>query len=136
MKKTFGEMYEFRVHASLYLKTLEEGETKLAYAIKKVDKKLQKHFDEYNEAMADVEIDHAATDENGILVTDEKGGFRFTPDSIKAKRKAYKKLADEWESKEFEVDTYFATEVPEDLNENFRNAFEGFVLESSVMETV
>lgn len=135
MMKTFGEMYEFRVNASFYLKSLEEGETKLAYAIKKVDGKLQKHFDAYNEAMNDIEIDHAATDENGILVTDDKGGFRFTPASIKAKRKAYKELADEWGVKEFEVEEYFATEIPEDLNDNFKNSFTGFVIEDNALET-
>lgn len=135
MKKNFEQMVTFRLYAGAYLKNLNGEKTKLSYAIEKVDKKLQNYFDEYNEAVNDVRIDNAATDDNGVLLTDEKGNFRFTKEGLKAKNKADKRLSEEWGEKKFNVDAYFTTEIPEDLSEEMQSAFAGFVIEENVLET-
>jgi len=128
MKKTFEEIIAFVEQANIYNESIKDKQTKLSHAIKKVNGKVKEHFEQYNEEIGDIRIDNAAADSDGVLITTEKGAFRFTKDGLKAKNKADKKLAAEWDKKSFEVEAYIATDIPLDLSEDMRTAFSGFVI--------
>jgi hypothetical protein len=129
MKKTFGEIYTFNQAAGVYLAKMDGKKNKLTYAIEKVGKKVESVFNEYNEAITDLEIDHAAVGEDGCLILDEKGGYKHTPQGQKDRNKGFKKLATTWENKEFEIEGYFVKEVPSNVSKEVRAVLEGFVIE-------
>lgn len=109
------------------LKQIEEAElnTRFDYALKRVLKSMRTPMERHAEAIQDINVEHAATEEKtGVLLMDGER-FRFTRDGMKLRLTALRKLNDE---AKYKVEPYFATEVPEDLTEEEREAFAGFVL--------
>lgn len=136
MKKTNLQIINFLNFARGYLRTNEE-KTKFRYALERMEKKASKLFDDYSEAMTKVQIDHAATDADKVILTDAAGNLRFTKEGLFARNKAQKELL----AQEVEVEPYFATELPkEPLSEAEQEVCAGFVLpeqeagDSSAME--
>ena len=112
MKKTFKEWREFNIVAQNYLARTNGVDTKLSYAIGRIQNRdLKSAFTEYKDAVRDIEIDHCFTDANGVIVYDEgkdQNGratreFRFTKDELKARDKALKELMKVYDKKELEV---------------------------------
>jgi hypothetical protein len=109
------------------LKRLETAEpnTKFYYAIKRVLKNLRRPMERHGEAVQDISVEHAATEEKtGVLLMDGER-FRFTREGMRSRLTALRRLNDE---AEYEVEPYFATEVPADLTEEEQQAFAGFIL--------
>lgn len=103
---TLEQAARFNNVASEWLKTATD--TKLKYAVKRVldQTNKDKHFKgvqevdaNYLDAVLEAEINHAKEDENGILLRDEKDGYKYTKDNaIKlAKKKA--ELTKDWKAK-------------------------------------
>lgn len=92
--------------------TPAEKGSKREAKLKKIAEKIKSLFDEYNEKREDIRLDHAYTDQKGILELNEKGEYKFTKEGIKGMAKDMKSLIDE--SFEFYQFT-FSTEGIEDL---------------------
>ena len=92
--------------------TPAEKGSKREAKLKKIAEKIKPLFDEYNEKREDIRLDHAYTDQKGILELNEKGEYKFTKEGIKGMAKDMKSLIDE--SFEFYQFT-FSTEGIEDL---------------------
>ena len=92
--------------------TPAEKGSKREAKLKKIAEKIKSLFDEYNEKREDIRLDHAYTDQKGILELNDKGEYKFTKEGIKGMAKDMKSLLDE--SFEFYQFT-FSTEGIEDL---------------------
>ena len=123
MQKTYKEIATFLNAANAYLQAHPE-ENKLSYALKKVQKEALQHFSTYKEELEELRIRHCATDEKGIILRNAQGDFEFTKEELLALNKDAKALQD----KTIEIIGHTATELPEDLGENYKEAFTDFVI--------
>lgn len=98
---------------------------KLSYAIKKVTGRLKDIVADYNELVDDVKIDCASVDEKGNMIVNGDS-YVFTPAKRKEFNKAVRVIGQKEVTETFEP--YYATEVPEDLDEDFIELFKGFVI--------
>lgn len=128
MKTSIKRIQEF-VNASKVYKKKYKDETKLMYAIRKVEDRAAASFREYFEAKEDIELEHANTDEKGsVLFTFNSNGareYQFTKEELKVVRVKLKKL---FTDERFEIKPHICDELPPDFNEEFREYFEDFVL--------
>ena len=58
-------------------------ETKIQKKLFKIFEKVKLHLETYNEMVNELRLDNASVDEAGILVMDEKGGYKFTKEGAK-----------------------------------------------------
>lgn len=58
-------------------------ETKIQKKLFKIFEKVKSHLETYNEMVNELRLDNASVDEAGILVMDEKGGYKFTKEGAK-----------------------------------------------------
>ncbi len=124
-KTTFERLFEFARAADGWLARDKANErTKLGYAISRMTARVKKAQERYLAAVEDINIDACATDDKGIILRDSRGDFTYTRDGLKQRNKLRQEL---YES-EIEVEPYFATQLPDDLTEAEREAFEGFVV--------
>lgn len=133
---TYGRLFDAALAAQRWLnaagsdgkrdetKATGRKNTKLGYALTRMEPRIKKVAEAFNLLIEEVNIDHAATDEKKILVLDERGGFRYTPERLKERNAAQRAL----NLRECEIDCYFATEVPDDLTEEETEALTGFVI--------
>jgi len=66
-------------------------ETKTQKKLLKIHGKLKEYYEEYEEKLNDIRLENAMTEENGALILDDKGGYKFTKDG---QRKMYKEIKD------------------------------------------
>jgi hypothetical protein len=66
---------------------LDVQEEKVQQKFFKLYAKIKHHHDAYNDALDELRLDNAATDEKGLLIKDDKGGYEFTKDGLKALKK-------------------------------------------------
>lgn len=76
-------------------------ETKASQKLGKISKKLEKYVIEYNEQVEEIRIDNASTDDKGVILKEEKGGYKFGKDGLKKVMKQIKELNE----KEFTYET-------------------------------
>lgn len=127
-KVTFEQINEFLTASNQVLQAQkEEKESKLTYALKKVQKRIRKHIDDYMEVMRDIEVEHASTDADGNLKYDGDK-LVYTPLQEKNMRKKKREVYAEWLKKEFEFEPYIATEIKEELSIEQKEALTGFVI--------
>jgi len=125
VKFPWTDIIKFSQASSQYLADEASNKnTKLGYAIKRVSAQFERLQMRRTEDRNDIDVDNCATDEKGIILTEPDGRFRFTKEGLKARNLALRRLDDEG----FEVEPYFATEIPEDLNEFCVEAFTKFVI--------
>jgi len=136
MKKTLEQIRTFYGASTAYLSERPENkDTKIGYAIKKTLKKVSAPLEDYDEKIIDNDIDHCHTNSEGVMETNDDGSYKFKPADLKNKRKAAKKIWKEEKDKEYEFETYYATQVPAKLDSGLREAFEGFVIEPVKVES-
>ncbi len=141
MEKTFKEIRTFNIYAAVVM--ARHMGTKLSYAIKKVSERFDVLSD-YNTELEDLRIDNCCTDDKGVIEYDLTKGangedirhYRYTKETLKAKKKQERELLKNWNERVFEVDSYFATEIPNDLIEEEISALEGFVLKKGETKVV
>lgn len=132
MTKTNLQLINFINYARTYGKVDNDGKpianpqkTKWTYALERMEKRLTDLVEAYSTKLADIQIDHAATEkEGGPILTDAQGNFRYTKEGWRARRTAQKELL----SVEIEFEPYYATEVPKDLSQLEKEVCAGFVL--------
>jgi hypothetical protein len=79
-------------------------ETKTQKKLFKLYERLKPHREAYQSEIEELRLDNAATDDKGILLSDEKGGYQFTKDGLKKLRLDIESLnAKEIEFKVIEV---------------------------------
>jgi hypothetical protein len=74
-------------------------ETKGVKKLQKIGEKIKSHLDTYNEKLEEIRLDNANTDKDGSLLLDEKGGYKYSKDGLKALNKKVRELLDS----EFEI---------------------------------
>jgi hypothetical protein len=125
--KTYKDVFNFMANANRYL-SINKDETKLKYAIERVGKANEVVTSSYHQKVADLNLEHAFTDDKGRVpfTTNEQGvrTYEYTKDGLKSLDKAIEDLF----NSEVEVSVYYATEMPEDYNEQWDIAFKGFVI--------
>lgn len=128
METSWKRCVEFSNMAAAYLKRTENKDTKLKYAISRTLARIQKHQDVVNESLTDIEIDYCLTEKRGesdVIVRDAHGNLQYTKEEIKKRNKATREYLNK---EDVEIDPYFATALPADLNEFEIEAFAGFVI--------
>lgn len=125
MTKTNLQLVNFINFARLFMGQNKE-QTKFRYSLERMDKRLKPQISDYNDALTDLQIEHAATDgDKGPVLTDEKGNFRYTKDGLRARNKAQKDLLEKTVA---DFEPYFATELPENLSQIEKEVCAGFVV--------
>jgi sugar-specific transcriptional regulator TrmB len=121
--KTYRDCFEFVRAANQWISKHDE-ESKFKYALTKVTKKLARIQEKWNECIEEANIEHCATDKEGVILRDERGQYKYTKDELIKRNKRVSTLYDS----NVEIQSHFATEVPEDLTELEKEVFTGFVL--------
>ena len=74
------------------------SETKIQKKLFKIYEKVKSYHESYQAQVEELRLDNASTDDKDILLLDEKGGYKFTKESIKKLTAQVKELGE----KEFE----------------------------------
>lgn len=74
------------------------SESKTQKKLVKIYEKVKSYHESYQAQVEELRLDNASTDSNDILLLDEKGGYKFTKESIKKLTAQVKELGE----KEFE----------------------------------
>lgn len=109
VKKNYQDLLQLVQAINILSSSKEHAEsnTKGIKKLQKIGTKLKAQLDIYNEKLEDLRLDNAHTDENGALILDEKGGYKFSKDGLKKLNSAVKDLLKE----EFEIYQFtFSTE--------------------------
>ena len=122
---SYRDLAEFMAHAQKRVASRDKdnAETKFDYALRKVLKSCERLWTDYLETRGDIDIEHCAVDDSGVIKRDAQGGLCFTKDGMKARATALRKLFDQT----VDVPTHIA-EAPKGLTEEERDIFAGFVL--------
>lgn len=136
MKTSWQRILKFSRAAQVYLAENETNKnTKLGYAIKRLTSQLERIQADHFQSREDISIDNASTDASGVLLTEVDGRLRFTQENLKTRNRQWRALE---EKDNYQIEPYFSTDVPADLNEDLREAFAGFVIkpEEAKLEAV
>lgn len=109
VKKTYRELVNLANSINVLLSSSEhvESNTKGAKKLQKIASKLKQNLEVYNEKLEDLRLDNAHTDESGVLVLDEKGGYKYSKEGLKSLNGGIRKLLEE----DFEIYQFtFSTE--------------------------
>lgn len=133
VKRSYDDILNFRNAAQQYINR-HPDRTKLHYAIEKMLKKTKNHFEDYADKENDIRVDCALLDEKKAFVHIEVGGQKvLATDPSKAKEQQSKmRLLGRGE---VEVEVYYTTETPKDLEAMWYPHFMGFVLPEDIEET-
>lgn len=126
-KFSWNQCQQFIQMAEAYLNA-NRNETKLTYALKRVVSRVIKQRTKVDERILDINIDHCLTAKQGeqdVIVKDGRGELQYTKEAQKACNAAKLKYMAE---ANVEVETHFATELPDDLGVFEIDAFAGFVI--------
>jgi len=96
VSKSYQELLQL-VNAINILSGNQEHASANTKGIKKLQKigtKMKEHLEAYNEKLEDIRLDNAHTEENGCLILDEKGGYKFSKDGLKKMNKDVRVLLD------------------------------------------
>ena len=94
---TYKELIEAM---QILVQNIGNQETKVQKKLLKIHTKLKEHYEQYEEQLNDIRLENAMTEENGALILDEKGGYKFNKDG---QRKMYKEIK-ELLNKDFDFD--------------------------------
>jgi hypothetical protein len=132
MRTNIKKINQFNLVAHNYLSE-NKGDTKLAYALKKVAKQCLLVLEQYNSDLEDIAINNASVDEKGNLLhlkNDVDGkiiGYSYTPiAAIQRKKEATELFSSE---KDYPITPHICKDIPVDLTEAHKEVFAGFVTE-------
>lgn len=129
IKTTLRDVINFANSASRWMSIQEkQPQTKLSYAVARMLKRCQKPIEDYNAKIEDIRLDNALEDEKTkAVLRDEAQQYKFSKEGLRKIIEEQRKLLDG----EIEIEPYIATAIPDDLSDDARVAFEGFVLEEA-----
>jgi len=73
----------------LLVHNIGNQETKTQKKLLKIHGKLKEYYENYEELLNDIRLENAMTEDNGALILDEKGGYKYNKDG---QRKMYKEI--------------------------------------------
>jgi len=98
---TYKELIEAM---QILVQNIGNQETKTQKKLLKIHGKLKEYYEEYEEKLNDIRLENAMTEENGALILDEKGGYKFTKDGQRNMYKDVKELlSNEFDYQKIEV---------------------------------
>lgn len=133
MKKTFKELQEVDVLVgSLYQKDKTLEKSKFGYAYKRfIEKNYVPIIKERQERLIDVRIDNALEDKNTKeILTDKESnrGYKYSKEGLKKCIKDERKVMEEFEEKEIEIEPFISSFVPQ-LDEEQKEILNGLIIE-------
>lgn len=101
IKKSYKEL---NLLVSQISNVIGNQQTKVQKKLFKMYEKLKPHSEEYQKQVEELRLDNAATDDRGLLLVDEKGGYKFNKEGIKNLSKQLEDLSNkEFDFKVIEV---------------------------------
>ena len=89
---------------SLLVANIGDQKTKTQKKLLKIHEQLKKHYDSYQEKIAELRLDNASVDKDGNLILDEKGEYKYNKEGLKKLNEAAKELLEaEFEYKPIDV---------------------------------
>jgi hydroxymethylpyrimidine pyrophosphatase-like HAD family hydrolase len=85
---TYKDLIETMQHL---VHNIGNQETKTQKKLLAIHGKLKKYYENYEELLNDIRLENAMTEENGALILDEKGGYKYNKDG---QRKMYREIKD------------------------------------------
>jgi hypothetical protein len=85
---TYKELIEAM---QILVQNIGNQETKTQKKLLKIHGKLKEYYENYEELLNDIRLENAMTEDNGALILDEKGGYKYNKDG---QRKMYKEIKD------------------------------------------
>jgi hydroxymethylpyrimidine pyrophosphatase-like HAD family hydrolase len=89
---TYKELIEAM---QILVQNIGNQETKTQKKLLKIHGKLKEYYEEYEEKLNDIRLENAMTEENGALILDEKGGYKYNKDGQRNMYKEIKSLLSE-----------------------------------------
>jgi hypothetical protein len=86
---TYKELIEAM---QILVQNIGNQETKTQKKLLKIHSKLKEYYEEYEEKLNDIRLENSMTEENGALILDEKGGYKFTKEGQRNMYKDVKEL--------------------------------------------
>lgn len=126
MKTSWRRLEIFNRVAANYL-AQHPNETKLKYAIERVQSQLPKIQTRIQEKLGEIEIDCCSVDDRENILRDAQGNLQFTKENLKKRNHETTKLLD---AEDIEIDPHFCA-VPEGLSALEESAFTGLVIQES-----
>jgi hypothetical protein len=83
---TYKELIEAM---QILVQNIGNQETKTQKKLLAIHGKLKKYYENYEELLNDIRLENAMTEDNGALILDEKGGYKYNKDG---QRKMYKEI--------------------------------------------
>jgi len=83
---TYKELIEAM---QILVQNIGNQETKTQKKLLKIHGKLKEYYENYEELLNDIRLENAMTEENGALILDEKGGYKYNKEG---QRKMYKDI--------------------------------------------
>jgi len=130
--KTYREILIFAQMAAAWLKA-NPAKTKFAYALNRLLVQVPAIETDAQEALADIDVDHAAIDAQGVVLSEPGGAYKFTKDDLKLRnteRRAY------FDREQFEISPHYVREPPATLTEFELETFAGFVIDHETVRRV
>ena len=108
-----------------------KGETKIAYAQKRLQDQITKINEDLQAEITDIEIELCVVDERDVIQRDAQGNLQFTRAGLKERNQRQRALFDSL----VEIEPYFIP-TPEDLTEEQLEAFSGLIIREANGEDV
>jgi hypothetical protein len=126
VKKTNEEVMIFANVAGQLLSRDSKEHQKFRYALNRMLAKTKTQRAAYEEAAEDINVEHCATGENGVLIIDANGRYCYDREGKKNQIAELRAL----NKREVEIEPHYVDEenVPKDLDERVRDVLTGFVL--------
>jgi hypothetical protein len=97
MKKTYSDLFMLVMNLNEQIK---DGKTKLEKKLIKFGERIKKYSEQYDEDKNEILLDNAHADADGVLLTDEKGNYRYTKEGLKKRQTQLRELL----NKEFDFE--------------------------------
>jgi len=86
---------EINILAANIQAVIGNQETKVQKKLAKIYEKLDKYGKMYDEKLADLRLDYAATDDKGVLLLNDKGAYTFKKEDLKKLNEKVRALNEE-----------------------------------------
>jgi len=88
----------------ILVQNIGNQETKTQKKLLKIHGKLKEYYENYEELLNDIRLENAMTEDNGALILDEKGGYKYNKDGQRNMYKDVKELlSNEFDYQKIEV---------------------------------
>jgi hypothetical protein len=126
MKTTVKNAVQFNNIATNWVQGQNGIDTKLKYAVNRMIKRTDAIREKYMEDLEETRIDNCSVDDKGNILREENNAqlYKYTKEGLKTLNKRHREIL----ATEVEIEPYFATQLPEELDAVVREIFTGFVI--------